>query len=136
MTAKKSIILVTFVVIASSLVCLAMARVYVEAEEVIDPNQDMLDMLENAVIVDLRDQASYDAGHIPGAINIPLNELGYKLYTLDSTKDIVVYCYTGQSCKIAVQVLKNAGFKDVYSLEGGIEAWEYPLETSDGRVSI
>jgi len=90
----------------------------------------------DAVILDVRDQASYRAGHIPGAVNIPLKELGYKVYSLDKTKDIMVYCNTGRTSEVARRILLNAGFKDVYSLQGGIEAWDYPLETSDGRVGI
>ena len=91
---------------------------------------------DNFIIVDIRDDASYDEAHIPGAINIPLNELGYRLFGLDKTKDIIVYCFTGVTSQVACQILVNAGFKDVYNLTGGIKAWDYAIETSDGRVSI
>jgi len=70
------------------------------------------------------------------AINIPLNELGYRLFSLDKTKDIIVYCFTGVTSEVACQILVNAGFKDVYDMRGGIKAWDYPIETSDGRVNI
>jgi rhodanese-related sulfurtransferase len=90
----------------------------------------------NYIIVDIRDDASYDQAHIPGAINIPLNELGYRLFSLDKTKDIIVYCFRGITSEVACKILVNAGFKDVYNLTGGIKAWDYPIETSDGRVNI
>jgi len=90
----------------------------------------------NFIIVDIRDDASYDEAHIPGAINIPLNELGYRVFSLDKTKDIIVYCFTGVTSQVACQILVNAGFKDVYNVIGGIKAWDYAIETSDGRVKI
>jgi len=91
---------------------------------------------DNYIIVDIRDDASYDEAHIPGAINIPLNELGYRLFSLDKTKDVIVYCFTGVTSEVACRIFINAGFKDVYNLTGGIKAWDYPIETSDGRVNI
>ena len=91
---------------------------------------------DNFIIVDIRDDASYDEGHIPWAINIPLNELGYRVFSLDKTKDIIVYCYTGVTSEVACQILLNAGFKDVYNVIGGIKAWDYAIETSDGRINI
>ena len=91
---------------------------------------------DNFTIVDIRDDHSYDEAHIPGAINIPLNELGYRVFSLDKTKDIIVYCFTGVTSQVACQILVNAGFKDVYSVIGGIKAWDYAIETSDGRIDI
>jgi len=95
------------------------------------------DKSDNAfIILDIRDEAAYDQEHIPGAINIPLKELGYRLFSLDKTKDIIVYCDVGVRSKVACQILANAGFKDVYNLTGGMKAWNYAIETSDGKVSI
>ena len=102
-----------------------------ELKQRVDDNSD-----EDFIILDIRDEASYDEGHIPGAINVPLNELGYRLFSLDKTKDIIVYCDAGIRSKIACRILTTAGFKDVYDLTGGIQAWDYAIETSDGRVSI
>ena len=136
MMTKKSIIIAGLVIIPFSVVAaLALGLVYAGSTAV-ESEQGIVDKFSGAVIVDVRDEACYDDGHIPGAINIPLKELGYKLYTLDKTKDIIVYCTTGRKSNVARQILLNAGFKDVYTLEGGIEAWDNPIETSDGRVSI
>jgi len=90
----------------------------------------------NFMIVDIRDDASFDEAHIPGAVNIPLNELGYRWFSLDKSKDIIVYCFTGVTSQVACQILVKAGFKDVYNMTGGIKAWDYAIETSDGRVNI
>ena len=90
----------------------------------------------NFIIVDIRDDVSYDEAHIPRAINIPLSELGYRLFSLDKTKDIIVYCFVGVTSKVACQILVNAGFKDVYNVTGGVKAWDYAIETSDGRINI
>jgi len=90
----------------------------------------------NFIIVDIRDDASFDEAHIPGAVNIPLNELGYRWFSLDKSKDIIVYCFTGVTSEVACQILINAGFKDVYNMTGGIKAWDYAIEVSDGRVNI
>ncbi len=99
--------------------------------------QRMADNADNGyLILDIRDAADYEKGHIPEAVNIPLKELGYRLYTLDRTKDIIVYCDVGLQSKIACQVLTNAGFKDVYNLTGGLKAWDYALETDYGGVGI
>jgi rhodanese-related sulfurtransferase len=91
---------------------------------------------ENFIIVDIRDDASYDEAHIPGAINIPLKELGYRVFSLDKTKDIIVYCFVGVTSEVACRILVSAGFKDVYNVTGGMKAWDYAVETSCGRVNI
>ena len=88
------------------------------------------------VILDIREKESYKGGRIPGAMNIPLGELGYRFSILDRTKDIIVYCDVGLRSKVACRVLANAGFKDVYNLTGGLKQWNYPIETSNGSVSI
>jgi len=106
----------------------------ITADQLADRIDDKPD--DNFIIVDIRDDASFDEGHIPGAINIPLNELGYRLFSLDKTKDIIVYCYTGVTSEVACQILVNAGFKDVVNQIGGIKAWDCAIETSDGRVNI
>ncbi len=83
---------------------------------------------ENALILDVREEAEYAAGHIVGARNVPLVRLGGSTDvadTISKKKDrpIVVCCATGARSAAAVASLKKMGFERAYNLSGGINAW-------------
>ena len=80
---------------------------------------------DNAVALDIRDLAEFDAGHIINARHIPKAELKTRVDELKKYKDrpIVVYCATGTSSAAAMRELSAAGFQQVHSLKGGIAAW-------------
>lgn len=78
------------------------------------------------VIVDVREPAAYAAGHLRDAKNIPLKELPNRIGELDKfkSKAVIAVCQAGvQSAKAAAQ-LKKAGFKEAFSLDGGVAAWQ------------
>jgi len=75
------------------------------------------------LVLDVREQAEWDSCRIEGAIHIPLAQLQERLGELDPKADIVVYCLMGARSRRAVAQLREAGFKTVRSLNGGIRAW-------------
>ena len=102
-----------------------------ELKKRIDDSKD-----KGYILIDIRTLPEYNAGHIVEATSVPLATLGYRAYSLDKTKDIIAYCNTGVTSKIACQILINAGFKDVYNLTGGLQVWPYGLEPTDGRINV
>lgn len=76
-----------------------------------------------AVFIDVREQYEYDAGHIPGITLIPLGTLGEKLPTLDKTKTYVIVCRSGNRSGQAARLMLANGFKTVYNMSGGMNAW-------------
>lgn len=80
----------------------------------------------NARLIDIRDAATFRAGHITGSENIPTTKIDDALVQLksDLTRPIVVICEHGQSAGAVSQKLKAAGLLAVYKLEGGISAWK------------
>ena len=74
----------------------------------------------------LRTEKEYAAGHVPGAILIPHDELASRLDELAPHKDgeIVVHCKSGRRAGMAEEVLAGAGFSNVVDLEGHWNAWE------------
>lgn len=81
-----------------------------------------------AILVDLRRHDDYRAGHIAGAKNIPFEELGKQLNSLNDkdggkSASIVFYCYSGSFSAKAVAQLRKDGYTDVKHLKGGIAAW-------------
>ena len=85
---------------------------------------------ESLTILDLRDLDSFKESHIPSAQHVTAQELLTLCETMDYTTPILVYCYRGISCQSVAQHLIEAGFKHVYSLEGGFNAWSesHPTE--------
>lgn len=78
-----------------------------------------LDAGEDLYILDIREQADFVQGHVPGAHNIPFKEVGRRMGELPADKQIVLYCYTGQTGGQTVAALSIAGF-DARSLNGGM----------------
>ena len=80
---------------------------------------------ETAVIVDVRTQAEWDAGHIPGAVHIPLSEVKGRLdeFKAFEGQEIVMQCRSGKRSAAAGKILLSAGYEDVSNLTGGINAW-------------
>ena len=78
------------------------------------------------LILDVRSSREYVAGHVPGAINIPHNQLAGRLSELgiDKSDELVVYCLSGKRAAVAEQVLAQAGYTSVCGLEGQMRAWQ------------
>jgi rhodanese-related sulfurtransferase len=77
-------------------------------------------------IVDVRAADEFAAGHVRDAKNIPLADLSGRISELDKAKarTVVVLCQNGVRSDKAARQLTAAGFEDVYSLEGGLAAWQ------------
>ncbi|MFQ6088692.1 MAG: rhodanese-like domain-containing protein [Candidatus Methanofastidiosia archaeon] len=107
---------------------------------------DLLDRINSnlpPLIIDVRDRKEFDGaegayrayGHIPNARSIPIMELASNFEDLHSfkEKEIVTICPGGGMSLIAVEIMAEAGFKDVKSLTGGMDLWHkkgYPTTTS------
>ena len=83
---------------------------------------------ESHVVVDIRDPASFQSGHIPNAIHLSNDSLPEFLRTADLDAPVVVCCYHGISSQQAAQFLISQDFTEVYSLDGGFTDWQlqYP----------
>jgi rhodanese-related sulfurtransferase len=86
------------------------------------------------MVLDVRPPEEYAAGHLPGAINIPLEELEKHLDELDPSQEIVAYC-RGPHCVLAFDAVSRLRERGVNAkrLEGGLPEWRLeglPVETS------
>lgn len=72
-------------------------------------------------LVDVRTPEEFAGGYIPGAMNIPLHELGAKMNKIAKDKPVVIYCRSGNRSAHAAQSLLQAGYTEVLDLGGLIE---------------
>ncbi|MHB8915750.1 MAG: rhodanese-like domain-containing protein [Thiobacillus sp.] len=81
---------------------------------------------QEALVLDVREDKEFVAGHIPKARHIPLSALASRLGELEKFKNkpVVVNCRSGQRSARACGILKKHGFEKVVNLAGGIMAWE------------
>jgi len=78
----------------------------------------------DVVLIDVREQWEYDAGHIPNVKLIPLGELPQRINEIPKDKFVVMTCRSGNRSNQATQFLRKQGFDNVHNMEGGILAWE------------
>ena len=75
------------------------------------------------VVVDVRTPEEFVTSHVPGAINIPHDQIGRRLAELPKDKDLVLYCRTGRRVAIAAGELTAKGYTRLQHLEGDMAAW-------------
>jgi thiosulfate sulfurtransferase len=76
-----------------------------------------------ATIADVRDSGAFRASSIENAINIQQENLEEFLASADKNKPLIVYCYHGNSSRGAADYFSSQGYDEVYSMDGGYEAW-------------
>ncbi|PKG97834.1 thiosulfate sulfurtransferase GlpE [Paraglaciecola sp. MB-3u-78] len=74
-------------------------------------------------IVDIRDDAAFAAGHIKDSTHLTNGSLHSFMSDVEFDTPVIVCCYHGISSQQAAQFLIHQGFEEVYSLDGGFEAW-------------
>ena len=89
----------------------------------------MMDTQE-VIVLDVREQNEFDAGHIPGAVLLPVGTISTDtaaavIPELNST--VLVYCRSGNRSKTASKALANLGYTNIYEF-GGINTWPYEVE--------
>ncbi|NEQ55164.1 MAG: sulfurtransferase [Leptolyngbya sp. SIO3F4] len=103
--------------------------------------QELITQIESGTapfILDVRTAEEYEAGHIPGAINIHFREIDERLDEIPQNGPIVVYCERGVRANVAETTLREAGVVSVLHLEGDIALWrnnDLPLEYDDSSVA-
>lgn len=89
--------------------------------------QSLLEQGKEVNIIDVRETAEVASGKIPGAVNIPLGLVEFKMNELDKSKEYYINCRSGGRSSSACQFLDNQGF-NVTNVEGGMMAWEGEVE--------
>ncbi len=82
-------------------------------------------------IVDVREVDEYKAGHIPGALLIPLSELEQRVKDVPRDTQVILVCRSGNRSAQAYAYLRQQGFANVHNMLGGMRAWTaagYPVE--------
>ena len=80
--------------------------------------------LETSYLIDVRMPEAFKTQTIPGAVNLPINEIRNRLDEIPKDKKVVLFCNTGYTSYCAVRILEQKGFNNVYSFMGGIELYK------------
>ena len=80
---------------------------------------------EGAILLDIRDPKEYSAGHIAGALSMPVSSIDARIGELESEKGkpVVLVCKMGQQASATGRKLKALGFENVRRLSGGMAEW-------------
>ena len=110
--------------VAAILLALALFMVWRSSAGKANPEQARALVEAGAVLIDVRSPGEFSSGHIEGARNIPVGELGARLAEVgDRDTPVVVYCRSGARSASAASTLTGAGFTQVHDL-GAMSRWK------------
>jgi rhodanese-related sulfurtransferase len=85
------------------------------------------------VVIDVRTPDEYASGHIPGAVNIPFDQVAQRIDEIDAPHGVALYCMIGPRARKGESALLAAGYEKIFHLEGGFAAWQeadLPVEST------
>ncbi|MEB2271702.1 sulfurtransferase TusA family protein [Bacillus safensis] len=83
---------------------------------------------QSLFILDVRELDEYEAGHIPGAVHIPLGEVEHRAEELTRESVIYLICHSGRRSELAAQKLKEKGFQQLINVVPGMNSWTGAIE--------
>jgi rhodanese-related sulfurtransferase len=89
-------------------------------------------------LLDVRKPEEFSAGHIPGAVNIPYDQVAARLGEIPKGDEVVLYCHSGRRAGLAAEVLAANGYTKLAHLEGDMQGWQSagrPVESSTEPAS-
>jgi sulfur-carrier protein adenylyltransferase/sulfurtransferase len=92
-----------------------------------------MDRGDQLTIVDVREPHEYEISRLPNSRLIPLGQISSRMHELNSADEIVVHCKMGGRSAKAVKLLREAGFKKIKNLTGGIDLWAQKVDPSVPR---
>ena len=75
-------------------------------------------------VLDVRTPEEFASGHVPGAVNIPYDQVASRLAEIPKDKEVVLYCRSGRRAGLAAAELEKAGYADLQLMQGDMPAWE------------
>jgi rhodanese-related sulfurtransferase len=89
----------------------------------VDPASARQLLADGAASVDVREPDEFAAGHIEGAIHVPLGSLADRVREIPDNRPVIVYCAAGNRAASALSLLERTGRGPLFSIDGGIDAW-------------
>ena len=90
--------------------------------------QRRLEKGDDICLIDVREEWEHSLASIAGSEHIPLNELADRIQEIMFEEEIAVYCHHGERAFLGAQILIESGFKKVFHLTGGIDAWSQVVD--------
>jgi rhodanese-related sulfurtransferase len=87
-------------------------------------------------VLDVRSPEEFAAGHVPGAVNIPHDQVASRLAEIPKDKEVVLYCRSGRRAGLAAETLEANGYKDLRLMQGDMAGWEkagLPVEGAEQK---
>lgn len=86
---------------------------------------ELQERMDTILLIDIRTPQEYRSGHLKNAVNINYFDSAFlqKMNALDKSKDVYIYCKSGNRSGSAVRKLEDSGFPKIYDLKGGILNW-------------
>ena len=127
-----------------ALLLLVVLSVIAQAADYMSPGlmpEQLLEQLDTdkaPMVVDVRKPAEFGVAHIPGAINIPVDEIENRLNEFKHDNGVLIYCINGSRTRQAEAILLGADIPNVYHLEGTFSGWirdKRPIEKGGVKKS-
>lgn len=106
----------------------------------VDASRAELLISQQALVLDVREPAEFQLGHLPNAVNVPRGVLEFKVGNhpdlSDNERSILLYCKNGGRSTLAAFTLKQMGFTQVEMLIGGFDGWSGNIHTVEVDSSV
>ena len=76
------------------------------------------------VVIDVRTPEEFATGHIPGALNIPFDQVAGRIGEVEAPNGVALYCMVGPRARKGETALLASGYETVFHLDGGLAAWQ------------